>query len=158
AAGRKQVRLSTIAAMIGSITGFAMLAGGIALAVASGGQEEEEGERPVVVLAAVEIAFDPTPLTVPAGHPFTIRFRNQDAEVQHNVEIFDNASFSGEALFAGDLVTGVTEIDYLVDPLAPGAYFFRCIVHPPMVGEMEAVEVEGPGGPGESGGGVAVVA
>jgi plastocyanin len=157
AAGRKQVRLSTISAMIGAITGFAMLAGGIALAVA-GGEEEGEGERTVVVLAAAEIAFDPTPLTVPAGHPFTIRFRNQDAEVQHNVEIFDNASFSGEALFAGDLVTGVTEVDYLVDPLAPGGYFFRCIVHPPMVGEMEAVEGEGPSGPGEPGGGVGVVA
>jgi plastocyanin len=158
AAGRKQVRLSTIAAMIGSIAGFAMLAGGIALAVAGGEEEDGEGERPVVVLAAAEVEFDRTSLSVPAGHPFTLRFHNQDAGVQHNVDIFDNDAFAGEPLFPGEIVTGVTQIDYLVDSLAPGAYFFRCVVHPPMVGEMEAVEGEGPGGPGEPSGGVSVVA
>jgi len=158
AAGRKQVRLSTIAAMIGAITGFAMLAGGIALAVAGGEEGEGEGQRPVVVLAAADIAFDPTVLTVPAGHPFTLRFHNQDADVQHNVDIFDNDAFAGEPLFPGEIVTGVTEIDYSVPPLPPGGYFFRCVIHSNMTGEMEAVEGEGPGGPGGPGGGVTVVA
>lgn len=157
AAGRKQVRLSTIASMIGAITGFAMLAGGIALAVASGGQEEE-GERPVVVLAAADIAFDPTSLAVPAGHAFTLRFQNQDADVQHNVDIFDNEGLTGEPVFAGPIITGVAEIDYPVPSLRPGGYFFRCVVHSNMTGEMEAVEGEGPGGPGGPGGGVTVVA
>ena len=136
-----------------------MLAGGIALAVAAGEEEGEGGEeRPVVVLAAADIAFDPTSLTVPAAEPFTLRFHNQDADTQHNVDIFDNDAFTGEPVFAGEIVTGVTEIDYPVPPLEPGPYFFRCVVHPNMTGEMEAAEGEGGGGPGgEPGGGGATV-
>jgi len=49
----------------------------------------------------VNIAFQPTEITVPAGAPFTITFDNQDDGIQHNVEIFDNPDFSGEAIFAG---------------------------------------------------------
>ncbi|MCI0632422.1 MAG: cupredoxin domain-containing protein [Actinobacteria bacterium] len=159
AAARAQVRLSTIAAMLGAVTGFAMLAGGIALAVAGGDDEGEgEEERPVVVLAAADIAFDQASLTVPAGQPFTLRFHNQDADIQHNVDIFDNEALTGEPVFGGEIVTGVTEIDYPVPALEAGPYFFRCVIHPPMTGEMEAVEGGGgPGGPGP-GGGVTVVA
>jgi plastocyanin len=161
AASRRQVRLSTIVSMLGATAGIAMLAGGIALAVAPAEEEGEgEGERPVVALAAFNIAFEPTSLTVPADQPFTIRFNNRDAGIQHNVDIFDNPEFSGIALFEGEIITGVREIDYAVDPLAPGGYFFRCIVHPTMVGEMEAVPGGGggPGGEGGPGGGLTVVA
>lgn len=159
AAGRKQVRLSTLGGMLGVTAGVAMLAGGIALAVTGGAEEEPGGgERPVVAIAAFNIAFEPTNVTVPAGEAFTIRFHNQDANIQHNVEIFDDPEFGGTALFAGDLITGVREVDYQVDALEAGAYFFRCVVHPPMTGEMQAVESgagePGPGGPG----GVTVVA
>jgi len=151
AAGRKQVRLSTLGAMLGVTAGVAMLAGGIALAVTGGAEEEPGGgERPVVALAAFNIAFEPTSLTVPAGEGFTIRFHNQDAGIQHNVEIFDDPEFGGTALFAGDVITGVREVDYPVDPIDAGAYFFRCIVHPNMTGEMQAVE-SGPGEPGPGG-------
>jgi len=159
AAGRKQVRLSTLGAMLGVTGGVAMLAGGIALAVTGGAEEEPGGgERPVVAIAAFNIAFEPTSLTVPASEAFTIRFHNQDAGTDHNVEIFDDPEFGGTALFAGDLITGVREIDYAVDPLEAGAYFFRCIVHANMTGEMQAVG-GGPGEPGQGGaGGVTVVA
>jgi plastocyanin len=159
AAARPQVRGSTIGAMVGATAGIAMLAGGIALAVVSGGEEgpgpEPGPEGPVVSLVAVNIAFDPTSLTVPAGEPFTIAFDNQDAGVQHNVDIFDNQELSGTAAFEGELITGVAQIDYAVGPLEPGPYFFRCVVHPNMVGEMEAAEGGGgePGGGGGPGGG-----
>jgi plastocyanin len=158
AAGRKQVRLSTLGVMLGVTAGIAMLAGGIALAVVGGAEEEPGGgESPVVALAAFNIAFEPTTLTVPAGQPFTLRFHNQDANVQHNVQIFDNPDFGGTPLFSGDLVTGVRQTDYTVDPLEPGGYFFHCVVHPNMTGKMQAEE-GGPGGPGGPGGGVTVVA
>jgi hypothetical protein len=86
AAGRKQVRLSTIGAMLGVTAGVAMLAGGVALAVVGGETEGEGGEqKPVVALAAFNIAFEPTSLNVPAGEAFTLRFNNRDAQVQHNV-------------------------------------------------------------------------
>jgi len=159
AASRRQVRLSTILAMLGATAGIAMLAGGIALAVAP--EEEEgggEGERPVVVLAAFNIAFEPTSLVAPADEAFTLRFNNRDAGVQHNVDIFDNADFSGTALFEGELVTGVRELDYAVDPLAPGGYFFRCLVHPTMVGEIQSVAGGGEDGEGGGGGAPTVVA
>ena len=156
AASRRQVRLSTILAMLGATAGIAMLAGGIALAVAPSEEGEGgEGERAVVALAAFNIAYEPTSLTVPAGEAFTLRFNNRDAGIQHNVDIFDNAGFSGTALFEGELVTGVREFDYLVDPLEAGMYFFRCVVHPNMVGEMDAVAGGGEGG---EGGGLTVVA
>jgi len=168
AAGRKQVRLSTLGAMLGVTAGVAMLAGGVALAVVGGTEEEPGGaEKPVVTLAAANIAFEPTSLRVPAGEAFTLRFHNQDANTQHNVQIFDDPEFAGTPLFTGALVTGVRQTDYEVDPLEAGAYFFHCEVHPTMTGKMQAVPSrpggpggpgQGPGGPGGPGGGVTVVA
>jgi plastocyanin len=164
AAGRKQVRLSTIGAMLGVTAGVAMLAGGVALAVVGGETEEEGGEKkPVVALAAFNIQFEPTSLDVPAGEAFTVRFNNRDANTQHNVEIFESKDFAGQALFAGDLVTGVRTVNYAVDALQAGTYYFRCIVHANMTGEMQAAETGGgaPGGPGggePGGGGVTVAA
>src|SRR4029453_18113362 len=137
AAGRKQVRLSTLGAMLGGTVGVAMLAGG--------------GEKPVVTLAAANIAFEPTSLTVPAGEAFTLQFHNEDANTQHNVQIFDDPKFAGTPLFSGALITGVRQTDYEVDPLEAGAYFFHCEVHPTMTGKMQAVP-SGPGGPGGPGG------
>jgi plastocyanin len=158
AAGRKQVRLSTIGAMLGVTAGIAMLAGGVALAVV-GGQEEGPGgeQEPVVTLAAFNIAFEPTSLDIPAGEAFTLRFNNRDAQTQHNVEIFDNQDFGGQALFAGDIVTGVRTVNYAVDALPAGDYFFRCIVHANMTGTMRAVEPPGGGEPGGGGGGPGAV-
>lgn len=159
ASTRRQVRPSTILAMVGATAGIAMLAGGIALAVAPEEAEEGEGELAVVSLAAAEIQFQPTSLTVPADEPFVLRFDNQDAGIQHNVDIFAESDFSGTPRFEGELITGAREIDYDVDALAAGGYFFRCVVHPTMVGELEAVPGGGEGGPGPGpGGGPTVVA
>jgi plastocyanin len=164
AAGRKQVRLSTLGAMLGVTAGVAMLAGGVALAVVGGTEEEPGGggEKPVVTLAAANIAFEPTSLTVPAAEAFTLRFHNEDANTQHNVQIFDDPEFGGTPQFSGALITGVRQTDYEVDPLEAGAYFFRCEVHPTMTGKMQAAP-SGPAGPGGTGpggpaGGVTVVA
>jgi plastocyanin len=160
AAGRKQVRLSTLGAMLGVTAGVAMLAGGVALAVVGGTEEEPGGgDKPVVTLAAANIAFEPTSLRVPAGEAFTLEFHNEDANTQHNVQIFDDPEFGGTPLFSGALVTGVRQTDYEVDPLEAGAYFFLCEVHPTMTGKMQAVPSgggdggTGPGGPGGPGGG-----
>ena len=164
AAGRKQVRLSTLGAMLGVTAGVAMLAGGVALAVVGGTEEEPGGggQKPVVTLAAANIAFEPTSLTVPAAEAFTLRFHNEDANTQHNVQIFDDPEFGGTPLFSGALITGVRQTDYEVDPLEAGPYFFRCEVHPTtMTGKIQAAP-SGPGGPGETGpggpGGVTVAA
>jgi plastocyanin len=160
AAARPQVRGSTVGAVVGATAGVAMLAGGIALAVV-GGEEAGgpgNGGGNVVALVAQNIAFDPTMLTVPGGQPFTIAFDNRDT-VQHNVAIFDNAEHSGSALFEGDIVTGPIQVDYQVDPLDAGTYYFLCQIHPQMTGQIEAAEGGGGGGGGGGGpGGVTVAA
>jgi plastocyanin len=160
AAASKQVRISTLGAMVGGVAGVAMLAGGIALAVVAGEGEGGEEERRVVTLAAANIAFEPTSLSAPAAEPFTLRFHNQDAQTQHDVDIFDNPELSGAPVFDGEVITGVRQVDYMVGALEPGPYAFRCSIHPEMTGELEAVEGE-EGGEGDEGGepgGVTVVA
>jgi plastocyanin/mono/diheme cytochrome c family protein len=87
----------------------------------------------VVELKAQNIAFTPTDLTAPAGTTFQIKFDNEDAGVQHNVEIKDG---TGKSVFKGDLVTGVTTTTYTVPPLAAGSYSFNCTVHPNMTGTL----------------------
>jgi plastocyanin len=151
AVSRSQVRGSTVFAMAGAVAGVAMLSGGVALALVAGG-EETGGEGPghggaVVQLTAQNLAFQPTALTVPAGQPFTIAFSNKDAGVQHNVAIFPGKETKGEPVFEGDLVTGVATADYQVPALDAGTYAFHCVVHPTMVGTIEAVEGGGGGGP-----------
>jgi plastocyanin len=152
AANRHTIRSSTIGAAFGATAGLAMLTGGIALAVVGSGEAEEPGENgahgATVELVAANIAFEPTTLSTPADTPFTIEFDNRDS-AQHNVEIFDNPERSGTPVFEGEIITGPATVAYRVDPLAEGRYFFLCVVHPQMTGEIEAA----PGAPGGEPGG-----
>jgi plastocyanin len=152
AANRHTIRSSTIGAAFGATVGLAMVTGGIALAVVGSGEAEEPDENgahgATVELAAANIAFEPTTLSAPADTPFTIEFDNRDS-AQHNVEIFDNPERSGTPLFEGEIITGPATVAYRVDPLAEGTYFFLCVVHPQMTGEIEVA----PGAPGGEPGG-----
>src|SRR5919106_4669999 len=156
AANRHTIRSSTIGAAFGATAGLAMLAGGIALAVVGSGEAEEPGENgahgTTVELVAANIAFEPTTLSVPVDAPFTIEFDNRDS-AQHNVQIYDNPDFSGTPVFEGELITGPASVAYRVDPLAEGTYYFLCVVHPQMTGEIEAVPGSPGGEPGGPGGG-----
>ena len=87
----------------------------------------------VVPLSAQNIAFSTATLQAPAGQPFTIDFKNDDASVPHNVEIQDA---SGAVKFKGDTITGVAETQYPVDALPAGDYKFLCTVHPNMTGTL----------------------
>ncbi len=87
----------------------------------------------VVDVKAQNVAFTTTDITAPAGATFQIKFDNEDASVQHNVEIKDA---SGASLFKGDLVTGVNTVTYTVPALAAGTYPFNCTVHPNMTGTL----------------------
>ena len=158
AASRPQVRFSAVAAMAGAVAGVSMLAGGIALIAFAPKSEGEGPQGPAVTVALVakDIQFNPTKLSVPAGKPFAIAFDNQDATIQHDVQIFDNPDRTGTPLFDGALVTGVGKTTYQVGALDAGTYYFHCVVHPTMIGTIEAT-----GGGGQSPGpsaGVTVVA
>ena len=149
-ASRSVVRASSLASMLGAIAGVAMLAGGIALIAVGAGGEEGGGGGPAVTisLTAKGIAFDKTTLSVPAGKPFAIAFDNQDSRIQHDVQIFDNESFTGTPLLNGEIVTGPAKVTYEAPALDPGTYYFHCSVHPTqMQGTIEAAPAT-PGGGG----------
>jgi len=148
-AARKQVSTSSLLGLVGAVAGAAMLAGGLAVAVTGGGETGREGGGggTEVEIVAANIAFQQTDVTVPAGEPFRIRFRNQDAGVQHDIQIFDNPDYAGTPLFKGEIITGPAEAVYEVPALAAGDYPFDCVIHPNMQGVIHAVE-QGGGGAG----------
>jgi plastocyanin len=86
-------------------------------------------------LTAANLSFDPTELSLPASKGSTIMFDNQDAGVSHNMAIYTDDSYS-EALFTGDIVTGVATKEYEIPPIPPGTYPFRCDVHTTMTGTI----------------------
>ncbi len=87
----------------------------------------------MVDVKAQNIAFTTTDITAPADKTFQIKFDNEDASVQHNVEIKDS---TGKVVFKGDLVTGVTTTTYTVPATPAGTYPFQCTVHPNMTGTL----------------------
>jgi plastocyanin len=91
------------------------------------------GSGTVINETAQGIAFQQTELTAPANAPFTIHFDNQDQSTMHNIQIKDS---SGNAVFTGEMVTGVAQKDYQVDALPAGTYTFVCQVHPSMTGTL----------------------
>jgi plastocyanin len=79
-------------------------------------------------------SFDPTVMTLSAGRPSRLFFRNLDP-APHNVAIYTDASASHK-LFVGDVVTDAAAV-YDVPALEPGDYFFRCDVHTNMTGQVK---------------------
>ena len=84
-------------------------------------------------ITAHDGSFDPTVLTLPAGKPTRLFFRNLDP-APHNVAIYTDASASHK-LFVGDVVTDAATV-YDMPALDPGDYFFRCDVHTNMTGQV----------------------
>ncbi len=64
-----------------------------------------------------------------AGRAFSIRFRNADAGVLHNVSLYTNASATDD-IFKGKIFAGPATEIYSINALEAGSYFFRCDVHP----------------------------
>jgi len=92
------------------------------------------GGGAAVEISAVNVAYEQTEVSAPAGAPFTIHFVNKDAGIPHNVEIKDA---SGMTMFKGDIITGPAEATYNVPALAAGDYKFTCTVHPNMIGALK---------------------
>lgn len=91
----------------------------------------------VVNIAALNIEFDQSTLTVPAGQPFQIVFANNDAGVPHNVAIHEGSP-TGAEVWKGELFNGVETRTYDVPALTAGTYGFVCTVHPNMIGTLAA--------------------
>lgn len=134
---RKDLGRNATASLLGGFVGVAMLAGGVAL-LAGQPSEEEEGPAGVVIAVtappgAAADGFAQDSLTTPADQVFTLAFDNQDPQVPHNVWIATANPLEDPAaslLLEGATVNGPAAIDYPVDPLAAGDYFFYCQIHP----------------------------
>ncbi len=88
----------------------------------------------VVALTAGDLAFDAPCVSVVADQAFTIRLENGDSE-PHNVAIYDTRDKVNEYL-RGEIIDRDHAIDYSIDPLSAGEYYFLCTVHPVMNGPL----------------------
>ena len=100
---------------------------------APGGGAEAAGEP--IPISAQGLAFDASELALPADSPVVIAFDNQDPAQTHNVSIYTEQG--GDALFTGEFITGPDSIEYEVEPLPAGEYFFQCDAHPTMAGSVQ---------------------
>jgi len=87
------------------------------------------GPGGVIQLAAKGIAFSPTTLTASSPN-VTIHFSNQDANIPHNVAVFNGPDATAPAILHGPVITGPATTDYSFTLPGPGTYFFHCDVHP----------------------------
>jgi plastocyanin len=92
-----------------------------------------------LAIAAEGIQFDKDCLVGPSGEPFTLTFDNKDPAIPHNVAIYTDSSLA-TPLFVGEVFNGPDVVDYAVDAIDAGSYYFHCDVHPTMQGTFAAVE------------------
>jgi cytochrome c oxidase subunit 2 len=90
---------------------------------------------PTLQLSALNVAYEQTQLSAPAGTPFTIEFDNKDNGVPHNVSIHKDSA-TGPEVFKGDIFPGPATKTYDVPALTAGTYTFACTVHPSMTGTL----------------------
>lgn len=93
------------------------------------------GDPNAVAISAKDLKFSTDRLTGPANKPFQIAFNNEEG-APHNVSIYKDESAS-EKILVEDPFGGPKSVIYDVPALAPGAYFFRCDVHPDMKGTLD---------------------
>jgi plastocyanin len=83
-------------------------------------------------VTAINIAFDPVELALPAGGPLRILLDNQDSGVPHNVKVF----LGDREIAKSPIVTGPATTEVRFGPLPPASYQFICEVHPNMLGTI----------------------
>jgi plastocyanin len=86
----------------------------------------------VIAISADQLAFSVPCMVAPAGAAFVVRFTNNEAE-PHNEAIYTDRS-KETSITVGDTISGPDKtVDYPVDALAAGDYYFDCSVHPAMM-------------------------
>jgi plastocyanin len=155
-----------LGSLLGVVAGVAMLAGGIALAVAKPAEEGGEGAEAfhaeiTAPPGATADGFDARVLELQADEPIELTFHNEDPGVPHNVAIAEGEDPGSPLLFEPDgTITGPATAVYSIDPLSEGSYHFFCEVHPTtMKGDVEVAPGPPSGAGGEApGGGVVAIA
>jgi plastocyanin len=87
------------------------------------------GNTVTINIAAQNMAFDQSALTVKAGAQVTMNFNNKDT-MPHNVAIYTDST-AAQLIYKGETFNGPATRTYtFTAPTSPGTYFFRCDVHP----------------------------
>lgn len=87
-------------------------------------------------IAASNISFDKNELTLPGGGQAELTFHNNDEGIPHNVAIYEGTDATGDAVFQGEIITGVKTTTYTFQAPPSGDYYFQCDVHPQMNGTV----------------------
>lgn len=88
------------------------------------------GQPVTVELTAVNMSFNSSTITVPAGAQVTINFHNNDSGVPHNIAVYTDST-AKTSIYVGQIINGVSSAAYtFTAPTTAGTYFFRCDVHP----------------------------
>lgn len=96
-------------------------------------------EDGVITISADNLTFSAPCMVANAGEAFTIHFENLESQV-HNVSLYTDSSKANE-IQRGDTITGpAAEIDYEVEAMEAGEYYFDCFVHPAMNGTLFVIE------------------
>jgi hypothetical protein len=83
----------------------------------------------MIALSADQLRFSAPCIAAPARLAFVVHFTNNESEL-HNVAIYTDRSKT-TSVTVGDTITGPDKtVDYPVDALAAGDYYFECTVHP----------------------------
>ena len=85
-------------------------------------------ENGVISIGAKDVKFTAPCMVANAGEAFTIHFTNDDG-MPHDIWVYGDSSKADE-IMRGDVQPGHGEIDYDVDALDAGQYYFDCTIHP----------------------------
>ena len=95
----------------------------------------------IATTAEKSIAFTTTSLEAKAGETVTVVYTN-DSKVPHNIAFYDGPDATGQQIALSETITGpgvTTQVSF-VAPETPGAYLFRCELHPmQMTGTLTVV-------------------
>ena len=95
--------------------------------------EEAAPAGPTTSITAEGLAFSVDTIVLEAKKPAKIEFENKDS-APHNIVIYEDDSLS-KKIFDGEQITA-TSTTYEFEAPKAGEYYFQCIVHPEMNGDV----------------------
>ncbi|HEY7332393.1 MAG TPA: cupredoxin domain-containing protein [Candidatus Limnocylindria bacterium] len=96
-------------------------------------------EDGVITISADNLEFSAPCMVATAGEAFTIHFENLES-VPHDVAVYREEAKTNE-IMRGEIITGPeAEVDYPVEALVAGEYYFVCTVHSAMNGTLFVVD------------------
>jgi plastocyanin len=99
-------------------------------------------EDGVIDFSAQNLEFNAPCMVATAGEAFTIHFTNNDTQ-PHNVAVFTDSGKANEIMRGEIIDTQGESLDYAVEALDEGQYYFDCSVHVDMNGTLYVVAAGG---------------